>query len=464
MAYSCAQTTGYRGGASEIRVSEVLRESERLRAEAEAARLEGKIGKTIHNLVSASARIDTLPPNEESAQGIKLKIAKSLESIDRRLIIVANEEWVERHSNRFELNQELTESLPAPSFTLLYRDEATLLPVAGLGIWYEFLKGGGRLVNPSPTNRQGEGGYRSAEIAPSEVEPVVKLGFEYTAEGYTHRFAHTSGVFVYPQPSLYIEIKNGERMSDFLKRMERRRITTRKAMRALVASEIYEAYPHIPPPHIHISRFEGLFKPGRYRFLKTRIEVLNVDDENREVIALRNARTIISELLAHGAERSRSAQRVRGLSGYEQLVLASIVEKEAASNKDYDRIASVFHNRLRMGSQLASCPSVEYALGYHRPFLTKADISIASPYNLYLRVGLPPTPICFFSDEALEAVRNPLESRLLYFVFDWTLGKIYFARLYKDHLKNAETARNNYVEKHGVDSLFKVYYDKFYEE
>jgi len=106
----------------------------------------------------------------------------------------------------------------------------------------------------------------------------------------------------------------------------------------------------------------------------------------------------------------RSVKPVAQLTPYQQLILASIVEKEDIAGKNYDLVASVFLNRLTWGDCLASCPTVEYALGYHRAFLTRYDISIPSPYNVYLRKGLPPTPICFFSDRALQAVRNARQS------------------------------------------------------
>jgi UPF0755 protein len=141
-----------------------------------------------------------------------------------------------------------------------------------------------------------------------------------------------------------------------------------------------------------------------------------------------------------------------------------MVEKEAVANRDYGRVASVFYNRMEGGSRLASCPAVEYTLGYHRPFLTRDDIMIDSPYNVYLRRGLPPTPICFFSDEALAAVKNPPESDLYYFVYDWTRAQLYFAESYQTHLENANRARANYIKKFGKESLHKIYYNKFYEE
>jgi UPF0755 protein len=69
------------------------------------------------------------------------------------------------------------------------------------------------------------------------------------------------------------------------------------------------------------------------------------------------------------------------------------VEKESVKKENFEEVASVFFNRMRTGQTLGSCPTVEYALGYHRPFLLESDVRIQSPYNVYRNKGLPPTPI-----------------------------------------------------------------------
>jgi UPF0755 protein len=79
-----------------------------------------------------------------------------------------------------------------------------------------------------------------------------------------------------------------------------------------------------------------------------------------------------------------------------------------------DQVAIVFHRRLRSGIPFGSCPSVEYVLGSHRPFLTSDDVSIHSPYNLYKKPGLTPTPICFFSDSALQDALRRVHENLYY--------------------------------------------------
>jgi len=99
------------------------------------------------------------------------------------------------------------------------------------------------------------------------------------------------------------------------------------------------------------------------------------------------------------------------------LTLASIVEKETGSAQDRARVAAVFVNRLRIGMPLQTDPTVIYGLGEgFDGNLRKKDLQTDSPYNTYLRGGLPPTPIAMPGKASLMAVVRPDTSRALYFV------------------------------------------------
>ena len=115
------------------------------------------------------------------------------------------------------------------------------------------------------------------------------------------------------------------------------------------------------------------------------------------------------------------------------LVLASIVEKETGAAEERARIAGVFVSRLRRGMRLETDPTVIYGLGdAFDGNLRKADLKRDTPYNTYVRKGLPPTPIAIPSAAAIEAVVAPLEDGSLYFVAKGD-GRHVFSTNYEDH-------------------------------
>ncbi|HYM27238.1 MAG TPA: endolytic transglycosylase MltG [Steroidobacteraceae bacterium] len=102
---------------------------------------------------------------------------------------------------------------------------------------------------------------------------------------------------------------------------------------------------------------------------------------------------------------------------YQALILASLVEKEAALKSERALIAGVFVNRLRKGMRLQSDPTVVYGLGdkYDGTIHTK-DLTTDNPYNTYTREGLPPTPIALPGRESLLAAVQPAQTEALFFV------------------------------------------------
>ncbi|MFH1485676.1 MAG: endolytic transglycosylase MltG [Chloroflexota bacterium] len=116
----------------------------------------------------------------------------------------------------------------------------------------------------------------------------------------------------------------------------------------------------------------------------------------------------------------------RGMSIYEVLTLASIVEREAVIAAERPIIAGVFLNRLREGMTLSACPTVQYVLGndaenvarfgYWKSELAVADLELGSPYNTYRHSGLPPGPISNPGLASIKAVLEPTASDYLFFV------------------------------------------------
>ncbi|HUP88715.1 MAG TPA: endolytic transglycosylase MltG, partial [Longimicrobiales bacterium] len=106
------------------------------------------------------------------------------------------------------------------------------------------------------------------------------------------------------------------------------------------------------------------------------------------------------------------------MSEREVITLASIVEKEAKRRTELATIASVYHNRLKIGYPLQADPTVQYALGIHRERLMYSDIRQVetNPYNTYQIKGLPPGPIGSPSEKAIDATLHPDSTNYLYFV------------------------------------------------
>ncbi len=116
----------------------------------------------------------------------------------------------------------------------------------------------------------------------------------------------------------------------------------------------------------------------------------------------------------------------------EVITLASIVEREAQKNEDFPMVASVFHNRLKIGKNLESCATVQYILEERKPILSIADTKIDSPYNTYQNSGLPPAPIASPGQRAIEAVLYPENTDYLYFFTDKN-GANHYSKTFEEH-------------------------------
>jgi len=143
-------------------------------------------------------------------------------------------------------------------------------------------------------------------------------------------------------------------------------------------------------------------------------------------------------------EPLRTAMREQGLTLYQAVTLASIVEREAVVPDERPRIAAVFLNRLANGMSLDADPTIQFALGrqpdgsWWKTGLTFDDLELDSPYNTYRYPGLPPGPIANPGYDSLFAVGFPADTQELYFraLCDGT-GRHAFAETFEQHLLNA---------------------------
>lgn len=137
----------------------------------------------------------------------------------------------------------------------------------------------------------------------------------------------------------------------------------------------------------------------------------------------------LSEMQAQLTPDIRSAFAKHGLSTYQGITLASIVEQEVSKQTDRDQVAQVFLSRLQQNMMLGSDVTARYGsiVAGKTPSLT-----YDSPYNTLIHKGLPPTPISNVSTSSLRAVANPANTDWLYFVAGDD-GTTHFSKTFADH-------------------------------
>jgi UPF0755 protein len=141
----------------------------------------------------------------------------------------------------------------------------------------------------------------------------------------------------------------------------------------------------------------------------------------------------------------------RGLTMYQVMTLASIVEREAVLDDERPIIASVYLNRIEDGMPLQADPTVQYAKGCvmgeeasgelrcWEPMVQEEAITVQSPYNTFLHAGLPPGPICSPRLASIQAVLEPADTDYLFFYSKRDgSGEHVFARTYEEHLRNEQ--------------------------
>lgn len=120
---------------------------------------------------------------------------------------------------------------------------------------------------------------------------------------------------------------------------------------------------------------------------------------------------------------------------YQALILASIVEKETGLAAERPRIAGVFVRRLKANMRLQTDPTVIYGLGARFDGnIRSGDLRADTPYNTYVRTGLPPTPIALPGSDAIRAVLHPAAGDELYFVAKGD-GSHHFSATLDEHLR-----------------------------
>jgi UPF0755 protein len=141
-----------------------------------------------------------------------------------------------------------------------------------------------------------------------------------------------------------------------------------------------------------------------------------------------------------GGEVDRA--RVLGITPYQLLIVASIIEREAAIPHDRRLVAAVIYNRLRLNMTLGIDSTLRYALHNFTSPLTEAELHSDSPYNTRTHTGLPPTPISNPGVAAIQAAAHPAHASYLFYVAGADgCGEEVFSTSYARFEKNAAAYR-----------------------
>jgi UPF0755 protein len=172
-----------------------------------------------------------------------------------------------------------------------------------------------------------------------------------------------------------------------------------------------------------------------------------------ELYAGTPASRLLSEQLAAFKENFGGAEvhraKVLGVTPYELLIVASIIEREVAVPHDRALVAAVIYNRLRLHMTLGVDSTLRYALHDFTHPLTEAQLASSSPYNTRTHQGLPPTPISNPGVAAIQAAARPAKVSYLYYVSGTDgCGEQVFSTSYAQFEKNAAAYREA-VSKNG---------------
>ncbi len=179
-------------------------------------------------------------------------------------------------------------------------------------------------------------------------------------------------------------------------------------------------------------RVEGLIAPGTW----------NIDPSAapQDILA-----TLIGTSATQYAQGGLlDTAKAMNMSPYQILTVGSLVQRESKPD-DFAKVARVIYNRFAENRTLEFDSTVNYPLDRIEVATTDGDRGQHTPWNTYVRPGLPATPICSPGQPALAAAEQPAPGDWLYFVTIDLQGTTLFTRDYEQHLANIELAKHNGV-------------------
>jgi UPF0755 protein len=219
-------------------------------------------------------------------------------------------------------------------------------------------------------------------------------------------------------PTVRLTIPEGYRLTQIAVRVHEALGIAQDQFLALAERHDWSLPPYLPPG----SGTEGFLFPETYRFAKA-------DTTARDVI-----QRLLDQFLTESATLDWTPAERLGVSDFQVVTIASMIEREASVPADRAKIAAVIYNRLADGMPLG----IDATVGYIDPDpsngLTASDFEIDSPYNTRLHAGLPPTPIASPGIASLSAALAPADVPYLYYVLCSTDGHHRFSVSYDQFL------------------------------
>lgn len=176
---------------------------------------------------------------------------------------------------------------------------------------------------------------------------------------------------------------------------------------------------------------EGVFVPNTYRI------PLGISEKNLIKLLLANSRSQMKSL------SMKLFGKYDEKKWFQYVAIASVIQKESANIEEMPLVSSVIYNRINKGMKLQMDGTLNYGKFSHTKVTPKRIREDKSIYNTYIHSGIPSTPVCNVSFDAIRAAVFPAKTSYLYFMKSKS-GTHDFSRNYSTHLDNIRrvTKRN----------------------
>lgn len=260
-----------------------------------------------------------------------------------------------------------------------------------------------------------ERGIIPNQISKLFIQAILALrgGIEPGGYEFTSRMGAVSTVLSMSEPRYkYVSIYDGLRKGE---------IADKLGAQLDWEEEKIASFAYVPPV-CPLEGQEGYLAGGRY--------LIHVEENEKivEETMMRTFREVLRELNLEEKD----------VSVHEIIVIASLIQREAAGKEDMRLISGIIHNRLTINMPLQIDATLQYVKGSSKnwwPVPRSADKSLDSPFNTYQNKGLPPLPIATPSKEAISAALNPITTDCLYYLHD-RRRVIHCAKDYDQHKRN----------------------------